>query len=92
MAAYLTVLLLTSYGLAPSYLGVGFVLSLANFVTATVALETSRPYPAQLGSSRTKTFSAITEPVVLLVVLTVASWRGMFRRQPDSSIVCRRCR
>src|ERR1700751_3938645 len=50
-------------------LGGGFLLSLASFVVATAALETGDPY-AQLGSSRAKTFSAITEPVVLFVVFT----------------------
>jgi formate hydrogenlyase subunit 4 len=70
--AYLTIPLLipvlTSYGLPLEYmgdiLGGGFLLSLASFVVATAALETGSPY-AQLGSSRAKTFSAITEPVVL---------------------------
>ena len=37
----------------------------------TAALESDGPY-AQLGASRAKTFSAITEPVVLFVVFTVA--------------------
>jgi formate hydrogenlyase subunit 4 len=44
-------------------------------VIATAALETGSPY-AQLGSSRAKTFSAITEPVVLFVVFTVALLTG----------------
>jgi formate hydrogenlyase subunit 4 len=42
---------------------------------ATAALETGSPY-AQLGSSQAKTFSAITEPVVLFVVFTVALLTG----------------
>src|SRR5689334_563240 len=83
VAAYLTVPLLipvlTSYGLPLGYmgdiLGGGFLLSLASFVVATAALETGSPY-AQLGSSRAKTFSAITEPVVLFVVFTVALLTG----------------
>jgi formate hydrogenlyase subunit 4 len=62
---------LASYGLPLGYigdiLGGGFLLSLASFVVATAALETGSPY-AQLGSSRPKTFLAITEPVVLFVV------------------------
>ena len=66
---------LTTYGLPLGYmgdiLGGGFMLSLASFLVATAALESGGPYP-QLGSSRAKTFSAITEPVVLFVVLTVA--------------------
>ena len=83
VAAYLTIPLLipvlTSYGLPLGYmgdiLGGGFLLSLASFVVATAALETGSPY-AQLGSSRAKTFSAITEPVVLFVVFTVALLTG----------------
>jgi formate hydrogenlyase subunit 4 len=70
---------LTTYGLPLGYmgdiLGGGFLLSLASFVVATAALETGSPY-AQLGSSRAKTFSAITEPVVLFVVFTVALLTG----------------
>src|SRR5579863_8607215 len=83
VAAYLTIPLLipvlTSYPLPLGYmgdiLGGGFLLSLASFVVATAALETGDPY-AQLGSSRTKTFSAIAEPVVLFVVFTVALLTG----------------
>ena len=69
VAAYLTIPLLipvlTTYPLPLGYmgdiLGGGFLLSLASFVVAAAALETGDPY-AQLGSSRAKTFSAITEP------------------------------
>jgi formate hydrogenlyase subunit 4 len=76
---YLTVPLLipvlTSYPLPLGYmgdiLGGGFILSLASFCIAVAALETGSPY-AQLGASRAKTFGAITEPVVLFVVFTVA--------------------
>jgi formate hydrogenlyase subunit 4 len=83
VTAYLTIPLLipvlTAYGLPLGYmgdiLGGGFLLSLASFVVATAALETGSPY-AQLGSSRAKTFSAITEPVVLFVVFTVALLTG----------------
>jgi formate hydrogenlyase subunit 4 len=83
VAAYLTIPLLipvlTTYGLPLGYmgdiLGGGFLLSLASFVVATAAVETGSPY-AQLGSSRAKTFSAITEPVVLFVVFTVALLTG----------------
>jgi formate hydrogenlyase subunit 4 len=83
VTAYLTIPLLipvlTTYGLPLGYLGDilggGFLLSLASFVIATAALETGSPY-AQLGSSRAKTFSAITEPVVLFVVFTVALLTG----------------
>ena len=66
---------LTSYPLPLGYmgdiLGGGFILSLASFCIAVAALETGSPY-AQLGASRAKTFAAITEPVVLFVVFTVA--------------------
>jgi len=83
VAAYLTIPLLipvlTTYGLPLGYmgdiLGGGFLLALASFVVAVAALETGSPY-AQLGSSRAKTFSAITEPVVLFVVFTVALLTG----------------
>jgi formate hydrogenlyase subunit 4 len=80
---YLTVPLLipvlTSYPLPLGYmgdiLGGGFILSLASFGVAVAALETGSPY-AQLGASRAKTFGAITEPVVLFVVFTVALLTG----------------
>jgi formate hydrogenlyase subunit 4 len=83
VTAYLTIPLLipvlTTFGLPLGYmgdiLGGGFLLALASFVVATAALETGSPY-AQLGSSRTKTFSAIAEPVVLFVVFTVALLTG----------------
>src|ERR1700683_542401 len=83
VTAYLTIPLLipvlTTSGLPLGYmgdiLGGGFLLSLASFVVATAALETGSPC-AQLGSSRAKTFSAITEPVVLFVVFTVALLTG----------------
>jgi formate hydrogenlyase subunit 4 len=83
VAAYLTIPLLipvlTTYGLPLGYmgdiLGGGFLLALASFMIATAALETGSPY-AQLGSSRAKTFSAITEPVVLFVVFVVALLTG----------------
>ncbi len=76
---YLTVPLLipvlTTFPLPLGYmgdiLGGGFLLSLAGFLVAVAALETGSPY-AQLGASRAKTFAAITEPVVLFVVFTVA--------------------
>ena len=80
---YLTVPLLipvlTSFPLPLGYmgdiLGGGFILSLASFLVAVAALETGSPY-AQLGASRAKTFAAITEPVVLFVVFTVALLTG----------------
>jgi len=83
VTCYLTVPLLipvlTGYPLPLGYmgdiLGGGFILSLASFVVAVAALETGSPY-AQMGSSRAKTFAAITEPVVLFVVFTVALITG----------------
>ena len=83
MTCYLTVPLLipvlTTFPLPLGYmgdiLGGGFILSLASFVVAVAAAETGGPY-AQLGSSRAKTFGAITEPVVLFVVFTVALVTG----------------
>jgi formate hydrogenlyase subunit 4 len=78
-SAYLVIPLLipvlTTYGLPLGYmgdiLGGGFLLALASFALALAAAETGSPY-AQLGSSRSKTFGAITEPVVLFVVFVVA--------------------
>jgi formate hydrogenlyase subunit 4 len=79
LTCYMTVPLLipvlTDYGLPLGYmgdiLGGGFLLSLASFAIAVGAAETGSPY-AQLGSSRAKTFAAITEPVILFVVFVVA--------------------
>ena len=78
-ACYLTVPLLipvlTSYPLPLGYmgdiLGGGLILALASFIIAVAAAETGDAY-AQLASSRAKTFAAITEPVMLLVVFAVA--------------------
>ncbi len=78
-ACYLTVPLLipvlTTFGLPlgdmGDILGGGIILAFASFLIAVAAAATGDPY-AQLGSSRAKTFAAITEPVVLLVVFTVA--------------------
>jgi formate hydrogenlyase subunit 4 len=83
MACYLTVPLLipvlTTYPLPLWYmgdiLGGGFILALASFLIAIAAASTGSPY-AQLGASRAKTFAAITEPVVLFVVFTVALVTG----------------
>jgi formate hydrogenlyase subunit 4 len=82
-ACYLTVPLLipvlTSFGLPLGYmgdiLGGGLILALASFLVAIAAAETGSPY-AQLGASRAKTFSAITEPVVLFVIFVVALVTG----------------
>lgn len=78
-ACYMTVPLLipvlTTYALPGGnmgdILGGGIILAFASFVIAVAAAETGDPY-AQLGASRAKTFGAITEPVMLLVVFTVA--------------------
>ncbi len=78
-ACYLTVPMLipvlTSYALPLGYmgdiLGGGLILAFASFLVAAAAAETGDAY-AQLASSRAKTFAAITEPVMLLVVFTVA--------------------
>lgn len=56
-------------------LGGGFILALASFLVAIAAAGTGSPY-AQIGASRAKTFAAITEPVVLFVVFTVALVTG----------------
>jgi formate hydrogenlyase subunit 4 len=79
MTCYLTVPMLipvlTTYPLPLGYmgdiLGGGFLLGLASFLIAIAAADSGSPY-AQLGASRAKTFAAITEPVVLFVVFTVA--------------------
>ncbi|GAB1813701.1 NADH dehydrogenase [Mycobacterium sherrisii] len=79
LACYLTVPMLipvlTSYALPLGYMGDiqggGLILAFASFLVAVAAAETGDAY-AQLASSRAKTFAAITEPVVLLVVFTVA--------------------
>lgn len=78
-ACYLTVPLLipvlTTYALPLAnmgdILGGGIILAFASFAVAVASAETGSVY-AQLGSSRAKTFGAITEPVVLLVVFAVA--------------------
>ena len=83
MTCYLTVPLLipvlTTFPLPFGYmgdiLGGGFILALASFVIAIAAASTGSPY-AQLGASRAKTFGAITEPVVLFVVFSVALVTG----------------
>jgi formate hydrogenlyase subunit 4 len=83
MTCYLTVPLLipvlTTFPLPLAgmgdILGGGFLLAFASFVIAIAAAGTGSPY-AQLGASRAKTFAAITEPVVLFVVFTVALVTG----------------
>jgi len=82
-ACYLTVPLLipilTTFGLPlgsmGDILGGAFVLALAAFFVSVAAAETGAPY-AQLGASRTTTFSALTEPVLLFVIFTVGLLSG----------------
>jgi formate hydrogenlyase subunit 4 len=79
-AAYATVPLLipvlTAFPLPLGYmgdiLGGGLILALGSFFTATAAADTSSPY-AQLGASRSKTFSALAEPTLLFVFVAVAT-------------------
>lgn len=83
MVCYLVVPLLipvlTTFPLPLAYmgdiLGGGFVLALASFLVSVAASETGAPY-SQLGASRSKTFGAITEPVILFVVFVVALVSG----------------
>lgn len=83
VACYLTVPMLipvlTSYplplGTMGDILGGGFILALGAFVVAVAAADSGGPY-AQMGSSRATTFGAITEPVILFVVFTVALVTG----------------
>lgn len=85
-ASYLTIPLLipvlTTYPLPLATMGDiiagGFLLGLASFVVAVAAAETGSPY-AQMGASRAKTFGAITEPVFLFVVFSVALVTGTDR-------------
>ena len=75
LAVPLLIPVLTTFSLPLGYmgdiLGGGMILAFASFVIAVAAAETGGQY-AQLGSSRAKTFAAIAEPVMLLVVFTVA--------------------
>ncbi len=83
LACYLTVPMLipvlTTFplplGNMGDILGGSFVLALGSFAISVASAETGDPY-AQLGSSRAKTFAAITEPVMLLVVFAVAIVTG----------------
>ena len=78
-AAYLTVPLLipvlTTFPLQLGYmgdiLGGGFVLGMASFVVSLAAIDSGSPY-AQLGSSRLRSFGALAEPTVIMVIFTVA--------------------
>jgi formate hydrogenlyase subunit 4/hydrogenase-4 membrane subunit HyfE len=78
-ACYLTVPLLipvlTNFPLQLTYLGDilggGFILALASFSVSLAALDTGTPY-TQLGSSRLRSFGALGEPTILVVIFTVA--------------------
>jgi len=78
-AAYLTVPLLipvlTTFPLQLGYmgdiLGGGFILGLASFAVSLAAIDSGSPY-AQLGSSRMRSFGALAEPTVIMVIFTVA--------------------
>jgi formate hydrogenlyase subunit 4/hydrogenase-4 membrane subunit HyfE len=78
-AAYATVPLLipvlTNFPLPLGYmgdiLGGGFVLGMASFAVSLAALDSGSPY-AQLGSSRLRSFGALGEPTILIVIFTVA--------------------
>ncbi|MFQ5425851.1 MAG: NADH-quinone oxidoreductase subunit H, partial [Gaiellales bacterium] len=78
-AAYATVPLLipvlTTFPLPLGYMGDilagGFVLALASFADSRAAIDSGSPY-AQLGSSRLRSFGALAEPTIILVVFTVA--------------------
>lgn len=83
IACYMTVPLLipvlTTFALPGAtmgdILGGGIILAFASFLISTAAAGTGSPY-AQIGASRAKTFAAITEPIVLFVVFTVALVTG----------------
>ena len=78
-ACYMTVPLLipvlTNFPLQLGYmgdiLGGGFILALASFSVSLAALDTGTPY-TQLGSSRLRSFGALGEPTILVVIFTVA--------------------
>lgn len=78
-ACYLTVPLLipvlTNFPLELGYmgdiLGGGFILALASFSVSMAALDSGTPY-TQLGSSRLRSFGALGEPTILVVIFTVA--------------------
>jgi formate hydrogenlyase subunit 4/hydrogenase-4 membrane subunit HyfE len=78
-AGYATVPLLipvlTNFPLPLGYmgdiLGGGFVLGMASFAVSLAALDSGSPY-TQLGSSRLRSFGAVGEPTILMVIFTVA--------------------
>ena len=67
---------LTSYPLPYAFmgdmLGGGFILALGGFFTSLAALDSASPYGG-MGSSRARVVNFLAEPVVLLVLFTVAS-------------------
>ncbi len=56
-------------------LGVGFVLALGGFFTALAAVDTANPYGA-MGASRTRMVAFLTEPVFLIVFMTISLVAG----------------
>ncbi len=82
-AAYATVPLLipvlTTFPLPLGYmgdiLGGGFVLGLASFAVSLAAIDSGSPF-AQLGSSRLRSFGALGEPTIIVVVFAVALITG----------------
>jgi formate hydrogenlyase subunit 4 len=70
---------LTSYPLFFAFmgdmLGVGFILALGGFFTALAAVDTANPYGA-MGASRTRMVGFLTEPVFLIVFMTISLVAG----------------
>lgn len=56
-------------------LGVGFILALGGFFTALAAVDTANPYGA-MGASRTRMVGFLTEPVFLIVFMTISLVAG----------------
>jgi len=70
---------LTSYPLFFAFmgdmLGAGFILALGGFFTALAAVDTANPYGA-MGASRTRMVGFLTEPVFLIVFMTISLVAG----------------
>lgn len=56
-------------------LGAGFVLALGGFFTALAAVDTANPY-GPMGASRTRMVGFLTEPVFLIVFMTISLVAG----------------
>ena len=56
-------------------LGAGFVLALGGFFTALAAVDTANPY-GTMGASRTRMVGFLTEPVFLIVFMTISLVAG----------------